>query len=559
MISTYIKWIMLCSLVATAGSCAQVLGIEDTERSGAADAGNPPDAGNTPDADNTQPAGFDISSVTPSNGAVGAEPDAPITVEFTDELDALSVTNDTISLASASGDPIDIDITPTGSTLSILPTELLILRGTYRLTVDSAVRSLSGSALDEPFIATFEVRDGAWTEPQPLEQDAGFVSATDSALNAAGMAVMVWSKSDGTATTLYADHAARDGAWNNRDVLSTSGHSPTVAIDPDGNAMAIWIDAEDQREKVWSKRFVVGEGWKGQVPVTFFSVDGASRPQVALSKTGDGVATWLQPDGVWAARYVADGGWIEPNKLASDTNVTPKVAIDDTGVATVVWNSSQAVFAARQARGASWSDPEIISPPDSDPVEGEIGIDKQTGITYVVWNGAVPTSNPLLWSNRHIPQQGWVGPEAIDAAAGSNFVSGFHAVGPNGLGIVVRKTGSDQSDLFVYRQQTDREWIDDGAIGFSERRNRYNISLGLDRDGGAFACWTRAPESGPEPPTVWVRRYVVGSGWTPLEPMHVEGGGSAGNSRVTVNAAGRALVSFSQGDSASNLYTRWFR
>ncbi|MCG8421724.1 MAG: hypothetical protein MJE77_27715, partial [Proteobacteria bacterium] len=82
----------------------------------------------------------------------------------------------------------------------------------------------------------------------------------------------------------------------------------------------------------------------------------------------------------------------------------------------------------------------------------------------------------------------------------------------------------------------------------------------VDSVGNIFVAWARNENNSPEPTTVWVRRYVMGSGWIDHEPMHIEGGQSALSQRVVVNPSGQALVTFAQSTgNGAHVRGRWFR
>src|SRR3972149_4464477 len=83
---------------------------------------------------------------------------------------------------------------------------------------------------------------------------------------------------------------------------------PQVDADTAGNAVAVWHQSDGTRTNIWSNRYAVGTSWGAETLVEI-DVASARNPQVALDADGNAMAVWSSgPVGsIWANRYaVAD-------------------------------------------------------------------------------------------------------------------------------------------------------------------------------------------------------------------------------------------------------------
>ena len=198
--------------------------------------------------------------------------------------------------------------------------------------------------------------DGGWDVPAPALDNAGVdaaVAAPSIASNDRGDAVAAWHRSWTDNVTLAVNVWARiydpvDG-WGPAIMISdNTGYatSPQVAIDPDGNAVAIWRQFNGTSYVARANRYARGRGWGTAVVIGPQGAgDGDAIPtQVALDPGGNAFAVWTQalpgPFHAWANRYRKDVGWGTPSVLDNNDNYRAsdaRLAIDDAGNAIAVW------------------------------------------------------------------------------------------------------------------------------------------------------------------------------------------------------------------------------
>ena len=144
---------------------------------------------------------------------------------------------------------------------------------------------------------------GAWAAPQDLSA-AGSTFGQDAlepevAMDAAGNTLAIWTRYDGTNGIIQAAERPVGGSWGPAQDLSASGRTavePQLAIDPAGNALAIWrryVDVARQQAIVQAARRPAGGAW--EAPQNLSPVEQeAFGPQVAVDAAGNGVATWIR-------------------------------------------------------------------------------------------------------------------------------------------------------------------------------------------------------------------------------------------------------------------------
>jgi hypothetical protein len=172
------------------------------------------------------------------------------------------------------------------------------------------------------------------------------------AVDSEGNAIAVWAQQTADESTRFEIRANRYlagiGNWSIETEsigpeASGNAEAPQIAMDEEGNAIAVWAQVGSDSTVIWSNRFVAGVGWSGPVPVGPTSLSSARAPQVAVAPNGNAVVVWVQFDGiqdsVWSNRYVNEM-WqrSEPIEENHESRAFgPQVATDAEGNAVAVW------------------------------------------------------------------------------------------------------------------------------------------------------------------------------------------------------------------------------
>jgi hypothetical protein len=361
-------------------------------------------------------------------------------------------------------------------------------------------------------------------------------------------------------------------------VGASSASQPRVVLDRQGNAIAVWRRgaASGGDVKVQSAFRPAGGPWQAPVDISrpgpdgeeiSFPADGG--PQVAVDAQGNAIAVWQRHDGtslvVQAAERPAGGAWRTPVDISGtghsgDDSRNARIVMDPSGTALVVWlrrdpaTGKDEIRSAEHARGGTWQAPVEVSPSGALFRRGiELVIDAR-GTALALWAG---TSNSVALASSTHPAGGvWQAPESIpdspvlvidfDVAVDSqgNAVASWTQGGiggPNSVRAAVRPaagtwqpsvvlgTDAEASQVatddagnttVVFEKPSDEirsatrpaggDWQPDVLINPGGHVARLPALI-LDARGDATAAWTDA--TGPRPSIMTARR--VGADWQP--------------------------------------------
>lgn len=170
----------------------------------------------------------------------------------------------------------------------------------------------------------------------------------------------------------------------------TQNTLPQVALDPNGNALAVW-NTNFSRIVYASRYNVTTNQWS-----TPIQIGQGSGPKVGVDNKGNGIAAWLTPgtlplanqrNQIVAARFNATTlTWSTPVFITSpavttvnfppvlSANSVPVLAVNTVGNAAVAWTNFNALFGSTfNATTNSWSTPTQVSPNGNLP---EISVDQ---------------------------------------------------------------------------------------------------------------------------------------------------------------------------------------
>jgi hypothetical protein len=121
-----------------------------------------------------------------------------------------------------------------------------------------------------------------------------------------GNAIAVWNQSGGV---LYGNRYVAGTGWGTTAILESNGgdYAEQIAIDPKGNALALWANYACNSRNIQATRYVLGVGWdatrrcyEGAFSVNT-SLDNAGSPQLVIDGTGKAIALWVQSGELFVA------------------------------------------------------------------------------------------------------------------------------------------------------------------------------------------------------------------------------------------------------------------
>ena len=164
-----------------------------------------------------------------------------------------------------------------------------------------------------------------------------------SRVDANGDTAVMWTRSNGTNDIAQARVRPAGGPFAGVVNLSATGQDatdPEVAIDPAGRATALWLRSNGTHTVAQSRFLTAAGGLDGGVDDVSDTGENASFPSVALDPNNDAVAVWTGAKLTKAASRASRATFGPPQTISSpgDDNALPKVAVDSTGHAISVWS-----------------------------------------------------------------------------------------------------------------------------------------------------------------------------------------------------------------------------
>lgn len=307
-----------------------------------------------------------------------------------------------------------------------------------------------------------------WGTPVNISPASGTIVVTDTnatdnaaveaAIDEQGNAIVVWRQN--LATDLYAKRYTSAGGWSAEVLIDTTSSeisNHTIAMSPDGIATVVWQEFDGTRNNIWANRFD-GTVWTTATLIETSISSSFKRPNVAMDVNGNAIAVWYGYDGsiynVWANRYDAITGWGTATLLESDNvylNALVDVVMDSDGNATAVWVQCSTtasycnnVMANQYVPVSGWGTAEKINNVEGVVIQKpRLAKNERDEITVVWTRNSDSQGQTELHFNRYNSISGW-------GAAVSNItpVSTYMAMDVNDFGEIAVAWGSVVGDSF---------------------------------------------------------------------------------------------------------------
>jgi hypothetical protein len=279
-----------------------------------------------------------------------------------------------------------------------------------------------------------------------------------------------------------------DGQWGMAEEIDSAienAFSPQISSDPSGNAIAVWTQKHEGQYRVWSNRYnQKTDSWSSPSLIENTATGGSALyPVIALDKNGNGLAVWKQEQAntysSWSSRYdVSDDTWSASVLIGIDgvdveSVAFSEVVFDAQGNGIAVWNQTDweenaqvdNIWANRYSViDNSWGTPVAIDQADNDTYEPKIAVDKH-GNALVVWHqrdGGVKS----VWANDYsVINSSWGTAAPIELGAGDakladgvdNAKIAMDAAG-NGIAVWSQYDGTEDSIWVNHYDFSAKEW-----------------------------------------------------------------------------------------------------
>lgn len=330
---------------------------------------------------------------------------------------------------------------------------------------------------------------------------------------------------------------------------------PSLAVDDEGNAVAVWEQSDGARKNIWANRYAAGVGWGVPCRIEFEDLGDALRPDVGMDGAGNAVAIWRQSNGVvhdvYANRYVAGVGWGSPVKIeANDAGSASEcdLAVDRDGNAVAVWNQWETrwnIWANTYVVGEGWGEAQLLESDDTgDASDPKVAVDGSGG-AIAVWSQS-DGSFRSIWSSTYSSDEGWADPVLVEMEDLGDAHEPSVAFDSHGNALAVwHQLDGTRFNIMANRYDAETGWGSPTQIDDNEVTDSVRAVLAITPDGDAAAVWYQSKLSVTD---VWACSYFSGEGWQTPVMLDDDDSGSAYYPKVAVDSAGNALAVWYQSD-----------
>jgi len=399
-----------------------------------------------------------------------------------------------------------------------------------------------------------------WQTPVRIDNAIGNAGFPQIATDKNGNALAVWHQRGGSTENIWANRFTPTGGWGVAELLETDNashaFSPQLAIDDNGNALAVWSQSDGRRFNIWANRFTPAGGWEVAELIETDNTGGAGAPQIAIDNDGNALAVWNQFDGtrtnIWANRYTLTGGWGTAELIETgdvDSAFGPQIAIDGSGNALAVWRQSDGmrenIWANRFTPTGGWEVAELIETDNTGdgllPPDPQIAID-QSGNGLAVWDQFDGTRTNI-WANRYTLTGGWGAAELIETDDVDSAFNPQIAIDQSGNALAVW-VQRDETGILSNIQANRFTPADGWGVAELIKLDTTDISsspqIAIDQNGGAVAVWELGSD-------IWANHFIPTEGWGVAEFIGFDDDSEGVlHPQIAIDQSGNALAIWGQ-------------
>ncbi|WP_375176317.1 Ig-like domain-containing protein [Marinobacter mobilis] len=507
-----------------------------------------------------------VTSTSPPADATGVARSAVVSATFNRDVLTASVDDASFTVATPGG-AVAGTVSFDGNTnvATFTPQAALPMMARHTATLARTIADLDGNTLSEAYSWSFTTVDGQWQGETVIEssnEDAGFPQV---ALDAAGNALAVWVQDDGVRTNLWANYYDVEFGWGTPVKLENldagNASKPHVAMDGQGNGLAVWVQNDGTWNNIRASRFeLMTQTWDAPTLLEVSNVANAHSPQVAMDRSGNGIAVWYQDNGirnnVYASYFQAGSGWGSAEVI--DANIAgtlnPRLAMNQQGDAVVVWKQFNAgftrydIWSNRYDVGSGWQVAEQIEFSNMDAGGADVAL-SDNGFAVAAWAQDDGTRNNI-WASRYDPDSGWGSASLLEnenfGGAGSPQAT-MDAAG-NAL-VVWFQMDASRQNVWANRYSAGAGWGSADIIETNSTGNALDARVALDTNGNGMAVWYQ-DDGGLN--NVWANRFLAGTGWSGPERIESSDLGHASLVDVATGLNSSVLAIWQQNDGVRN-------
>lgn len=353
---------------------------------------------------------------------------------------------------------------------------------------------------------------GTWLPVGPPISAAGQAAANpDVAIDRDGNVLAVWDRFDGATSRVEATFRPAGGAFATAVPISDAGRTawfPQVAFDPQGNALAVWTRSDGAFFRIQAALRPAGGNF-GAAQTISPAGESASFPQVAFDGAGNALVAWVAPDTMKAAFRPAGGSFGAVDTLSAAGSLTNEfdVGFDRQGNAMVAWPRKASadlevvdarVEAAVRPAGGSFAPAIPVSPLSKRVATAQLAFDPDGGalVTYLNWDTTVLEPGKYRTSAAYRPAGGaFAPPQDIAATTAPKRASSLPDVAIDAAGNAVAVW---MEGFWTWAAARPPGGAFAPAVRISPLMgNTFDPRIAFDAMGNAIAMWTQQNLSAP--------------------------------------------------------------
>jgi hypothetical protein len=255
--------------------------------------------------------------------------------------------------------------------------------------------------------------------------------------------------------------------------------------------------------------------------------------------------------------------WTNPEMAAADPAVDeawPAVAVDSKGNAVVAYRHGTALWANYYTASTnSWGTPGPIDARGTTSYRAQIAVDKN-GTYLVVWPQDAAGANKGVWWSSSTDGKSWSAPAPIVQTAA---LGGELSMNADGAAVVA---WTEQDPTMNYNEQilasvrptTGGAWSIPKLLRSAVNGGASDETVGMTGKGEAFVTWVQSDGGTADKYSIWWSQYKQGT-FSDAALLETYDAADAFGPAVGVNAAGAAIVVYTQVDQGGATETMWAR
>ena len=519
-----------------------------------------------------------VQRTDPQEGDEISYHNSRLSAVFSEEMDASTLTTATFTLENPAGAVAGQVSYANGTATFDVDAGRLAIRSPYKATVTNHVKDSSGLRMAVDHTWEFITLDGSWSTAELIEQDdAGNAGLPQVAVDGSGNAIAVWDQSDGTRNNIWSNHYdASSHSWSTVELIEQNtgdAMSSQVAVDGNGNAIAVWSQNDGRQFNIWSNRYDVSSHSWSTAELIEQDTGSANSPQVAVDGSGNAIAVWYQSDGtrynIWSNRYDASShSWSTAELIEQDNSgdaYNPKISVNASGNTIVVWYQHDGtrtnIWSNRyDASSHSWSTAELIEQDNAgNAYSPQVAVDGSEN-AIAVWSQSDGTRNNI-WGNRYdASSHSWSTRELIEQDNAGSARDPQVSVDGSGNAIAVwrQSDGTRNNNIWGNRYDaSSHSWSTAELIEQDNAGSTRSPQVAVDGSGNAIVVWYQFDGTRDN---IWSNRYDASShSWSTAELIEHDNAGNAKRPQIAIDDNGNAIAVWDEYDGTrTNIWSNRF-